>query len=306
MVAPLWDESGPPPIFRYDIASIAHWCESAPSMEARSDAEATPRCPNCGARTIGAWCAGCGQESILEQGALVRTVQRQWQRIRHTLVALLVHPGQLTAEFRDGLRARSISPWRLTFNVLTVFLLLSFVTNFRVANFPKLDPSGQLAQEVSAAAQRAKVDEVAFTERVDRRFNGIFTLSVIPSIAMSAVVAGLTHLRRRESWSVHFVFALHFTAWLFILNLAYFLAMRSLGLSLTYGAQRSVIGTGLIALILLWELGYAVVAFRRVYADGWIGAGAKAIAILVVNFLTGNVLAILSFFLAIQVSVGVG
>jgi len=200
------------------------------------------------------------------------------------------------------MRARSISPWRVTFNVLTVFLLLSFVTNFSVANFPRLDPSGTLAQAVSVAAQRANVDELAFMERVDRRFNGIFTLSVIISIAISAVVARLTHLRRRESWSVHFVFALHFTAWLFMVNLVYFFAMRFLGLSLTYGAQRSAVGTALIALIMLWELGYAVVAFRRVYADGWIGAGAKAAATLLVSFVTGNLLAILSFFLAIQVS----
>ena len=53
-----------------------------------------------------------------------------------------------------------------------------------------------------------KVDELAFAERVDRRFNGTFTLSVIVLIAISAGVARFTHLRRRESWSVHFVFAL--------------------------------------------------------------------------------------------------
>src|SRR5215831_9450585 len=157
-------------------------------MEAKAKPDAAPKCPNCGTRLVGPWCAGCGQESIVDRGAFVRTTQRQWRRIRHTLVALVAHPGQLTAEFRDGLRARSITPWRLTFNVLTVFLLLSFVTDFGVANFPRLDPSGMLAQAVSAAAQRARVDEVRFMERVDRHFNGIFTLSVIASIAVSAVM----------------------------------------------------------------------------------------------------------------------
>src|SRR5215813_11918138 len=133
----------------------------------KSEAEATPTCPNCGAPSTGAFCANCGQESIVKHGAFVHTVQHQWQRIRHTLVALVIHPGQLTAEFRDGLRARSISPWRLTLNVLTVFFLLSFVTDFNAANFPRLDPSGSLAQVMSAAAQQAKIDEVAFSERVN-------------------------------------------------------------------------------------------------------------------------------------------
>jgi hypothetical protein len=275
-------------------------------MEAKAKPEAAPACPNCGTRIVGSWCAGCGQETLVEHGTLVRTAERQWQRIRHTLVALVRHPGQLTAEFRDGLRARSITPWRLTFNVLTVFLLLSFVTDFGVANFPRLDPSGMLAQALSAAAQRAKVDEAAFLERVARHFNGIFTLSVIVSIAVSAVMARLTHLQRRESWSVHLVFALHFTAWVFIVNLVYFLAMRSFGLSLTYGSQQSAAGAALIALVLLWQFSYVLVAFRRVYADGWIGAGAKSALMLAVSFVTGNLLAILSFFLAIQVSLGFG
>jgi Protein of unknown function (DUF3667) len=275
-------------------------------MEAMRDTEAGSTCPNCGARMYGRWCASCGQESIADRGALVRTAQRQWQRIRHTLVALVAHPGQLTVEFRDGLRARSISPWRLTLNVLTVFFLLSFVTDFSVANFPRLDPSGQLEQAVSAAAQRASVDEHAFTERVDRHFNGIFTLSMVLSIAISAVVARLTHFRRRESWSIHFVFALHFTAWVFIVNLVYLLAMRLLGLSLTYGAQRTAMGTALISMILLWEFAYVVVAFHRVYVDGWMSAGAKTIVMLFVSFVSSNLLAVLSFLLAIQVSLGVG
>jgi hypothetical protein len=254
---------------------------------------------------IGQWCAGCGQEAVA-RGAVVRTVRRQYLRIRHTLVTLVVHPGQLTTEFKDGLRARSISPWRLTLNVLTVFFLLSFVTDFSVATFPRLDPSGTLAQAVRDAAQQANVDELVFTERVERRFNGIFTLSVIISIAITAALARLTHWRRSESWSVHLVFALHYTAWIFMLNLLYFLLMRSFGLSLTYGAQQTAIGTALIALVLLWEFAYVAVAFRRVYADGWIAAGTKAAAMVAASFVAGNLLAVLSFYVALQVSLGIG
>jgi hypothetical protein len=255
---------------------------------------------------IGHWCAGCGQEAVVKQGALVRTARRQYQRIRHTLVTLVVHPGQLTAEFRDGLRARSISPWRLALNVLTIFFLLSFVTDFRVASFPRLDPSGTLAQAVRAAAQQARVDELVFTERVERRFNGVFTLSVILSIAITALLARLTHWRRGDSWSVHLVFALHYTAWIFIVNLLYFLAMRSLGLSLTYGSQQTATGTALIALVILWEFAYVAVCFHRVYADSWMGAGAKAAVMVAVSFVAGNLLAVLSFYVALRVSLGIG
>lgn len=248
----------------------------------------------------GSWCACCGQESIVEHGALARTIRRQWERIRHTMVALVFHPGQLTAEFRDGLRARSISPWRLAFNMVAVFFLLSFVTDFRAANFPKQDASGTLANAISVAAREAKVDEVTFTERVDRRFNGIYTLLVTLSIASSAVLARLTHWRPRERWSVHFVFALHFIAWGFIANLMYYLGMRSFGISVTYDEQLRGVGAVLFALIVLWQYAYVLLAFRRVYADRWISASAKAVAMVVGSLVTGNAVVLLSFWLAIK------
>lgn len=275
-------------------------------MEASADVEKALKCPNCGCHMKGAWCAGCGQESITAHGAFARATKRQWARIRHTLVALVVHPGQLTAEFRDGQRARSISPWRLTFNIVTVFLLLSFVTDFNAANVPQHDPSGTLAGAMSTAAHRADLSEAAFAERVNHRFNGIFTLLLTLNVATSALMARFTHWRWRTPWSVHLVFALHLTAWTFIANLVYFLTMRALGLSLTYRAQGTGVGVTLVGLILLWQFAYVLVAFRRIYADGWIGAGAKSGALLVVHVVVANALAILSFYLAIEAALHVG
>ena len=266
------------------------------------ETESAPTCPNCGARAIGAWCPGCGQESFAEHGAFARTFQRQWRRIRHTLLALVFHPGQLTAEFRDRIRARSISPWRLTFNVLTVFFLFSFVTDFGVANFPKEDPSGKLALAMNVAAQRANVDQVTFTERIDRRFNSIYTLLLILSIASSAVVARLTHLQRRHSWGVHFVFALHLTAFGLVVNLFYYLAMRLLRVPVTYSGQTSGAGAVLFAFGAVWQLVYVCLAFRRVYSDGWTGASSKAAVMVTTGIIVANGLAILALLLAIEVS----
>jgi hypothetical protein len=107
--------------------------------------------------------------------------------------------------------------------------------------------------------------------------------------------------RRREPWSTHVVFALHYTAWGFIANLAYFLAMHLFGLPMTYAAQTSDAGMALLVLILLWQFGYVLFAFRRVYADGWIGAGAKAAVMVAAQLLVANALALLSFWLAVQV-----
>jgi len=270
------------------------------SIEAVPNAAATATCANCGAALFGEWCAECGQESLAGHSAH-RTLHRQWERVRHSMVALAVHPGLLTAEFRDGQRARSIAPWRLAFNIITIFFVLSFVTDFHAVNFPKQDTTGTLADVIGAAAQHVKVDEATFAERIDRRFNAIFTVLIVIPIAISAALARLTHLRRRERWGVHVAFALHLTAWSFIANGLYYLAMRLLGLAsyaTTNDPHVRIAGIALLAVILLWQFGYVLLAFRRVYAEGWVAAGLKAAVMVGVRLLVGNGSAVLALYLA--------
>jgi hypothetical protein len=216
-----------------------------------------------------------------------------------SLVKLVARPGQLTAEFRDGQRARSINPWRLAFNVIAVFFVLSFVTDFRIANFPKQDPSGELAAALKLGARQAGVDDAAFVERIDRRFNAIYTALVTFAIGAAAIVAWLTHLRNRQRWNVHFVFALHLTAWSYLANLVYYFGMRALGLPMTYTAQTSAAGAALLGAIVLWQWGYVVVAFRRVYADRAWSAALKSAAMVVATFFVNNAVVLVSFWVAL-------
>jgi hypothetical protein len=272
------------------------------SIETVPDAATTPTCANCGAELSAHWCAKCGQESMAGHSTR-RTLHRQWERVRHSMVALVVHPGLLTAEFRDGQRARSITPWRLAFNIITIFFVLSFVTDFHAANFPRQFTTGTLAGLIGTTAQQAKVDEATFAERVDRRFNAVFTALTVILIAITTVLARLTHPGRREGWSVHFVFALHLTAWSFIVNFVYYSVMRLLGLA-SYATTNDPhvrnAGIALFAVILLWQFGYVLLAFRRVYADGWIAAGSKAAVMVGVRLFANNGLVILALYLAVK------
>jgi hypothetical protein len=214
----------------------------------------------------------------------------------------MVHPGQLTAEFRDGQRARSVTPWRLTFNVVALFLVLSFATNFRVANFPNLDLSGNLAQVMQEAAKQAHVEPGAFNERLDRRFNSIYTLLVIVIVGARALAARLTHPRHPAKWSVHFVFALHLTAWAFIVTLAYLSVLRLLEAPFGPFGAAGASGPGAILLVLVefWQWSYVTLAFRRVYGDHWFAASAKALIMVAVGLLVSNGLIFVAVWLALN------
>lgn len=80
----------------------------------------SPNCLNCGAVLAGPFCAACGQkdpEINPSMRELVREVTHEFMhwdgKIPATMKALLFSPGQLTADFLAGRRARWISPLRL-------------------------------------------------------------------------------------------------------------------------------------------------------------------------------------------------
>jgi hypothetical protein len=101
------------------------------------------------------------------------------------------------------------------------------------------------------------------------------------------------------------VFALHLTAWSFIANVVYYLAMRLLGLaSYATTSDPHVRNSGLVLLaaVLLWQFSYVLLAFRRAYADGWTAAGSKAALMVGVGLLANNALAILALHLAVKTS----
>jgi hypothetical protein len=204
-------------------------------------------------------------------------------------------------EFRDGQRARSISPWRLALNVAAFFFALSFVTDFRIASLSPQDHSGTMESMVDTAARQAKVDRVTMTERLDRRFNTIYTLLVIVSVASYSLLIRLAHIRCKEPWTVHIVFALHLVAWTFVASLIYYLATRSLGLSaaISMDATTPAATVALFVLILLWQLIYVILAFRRVYADRWFGASAKAVVLVFVGLIVDKAVIMVSFWLSV-------
>jgi hypothetical protein len=66
-----------------------------------------------------------------------------------------------------------------------------------------------------------------------------------------------------------------------------------------YTAQTSAAGAALLGAIVLWQWGYVVVAFRRVYADRAWSAALKSAAMVVATFFVNNAVVLVSFWVAL-------
>jgi|GEM_PF-1380954 len=107
------------------------------------------RCKNCGSVAVSKFCPECGQSTVVAIPSLLGLTQEVFaavlsydSRFLRTLRVLVFQPGQLTADYLDGVRARYIPPFQLfVWLEAATFLVnrLMFDTNQKVSDLKSRD-----------------------------------------------------------------------------------------------------------------------------------------------------------------------
>jgi hypothetical protein len=260
-------------------------------------------CANCGAALAGPFCAQCGQSAE----ALKRPV---WEFIEHTLEVLLdfdtrglktvralLKPGEITAQYLAGHRARFVPPVRLYILVSLLFFLAIWATNTAIVQFydargmagvpvngpglgtkllSPLDP--KLTVGAAAAAEKIHVFDVdghapGWAQRVsaglqrgaaepkllNEHLSDLFPKTMFAFVPFFALLSRLLYLRRGRYLVEHVVFALHFHTFAFLLLTALILL-------------RPILPGGFAVWMFLLPAGaYLLIAMRRVFGGSWLG-----------------------------------
>jgi hypothetical protein len=244
-------------------------------------------CPNCGNQQVEKFCPECGQRfarnlAFTEFFRVVADDQFSIDaKLPRTLRALFLRPGQLTAEYREGRVARYIPPFRLYLLASVLFfVLLSFLSRRSDwAERAEVEIRKDMTSDTVASDSSWISDvEVNFPWRwLDQRLEtNIRALAELPpSVAMRRVVdttleetpkvmfvllpvfallLKLLYFRRARYYIEHFVFALHFHAFAYVI----------FGIALIIGSGWVFLIPGIILPV------YLLLAMRRAYAQGWI------------------------------------
>jgi hypothetical protein len=246
----------------------------------------------------GRYCHACGQDSVPDETALA-SWREQWQRLRRTLHALVFAPGKLTQEHLSGGRIRYVPPFTLFLNVVTIFFLFSVVTQFRVQSFVRKDDTGHLAQAIERRAEHAGVSKEVFLERVERRFQGIYTLCLASiSLAGYTLLFKLFFRGRWQGWRGPFAFALHYLAFIFLV-FPLLLAAVSAAADLLPSLWLRIAGlVGSVGLAVSW----LTLADRRLFGESWPRAIMKAFAIVAVGFVVDNAMFMTAVFVTFNLA----
>jgi hypothetical protein len=275
-------------------------------------------CLNCGAAISGAFCGQCGQRAVPPYpttgelaGDAFHEVSGWDGRFAVTMRTLINAPGKLTKEFLEGRRVRYISPIRL-------YLVASLAYFVVAASTPNVRPTGTLVavggirfgvfstpDSVSArpgsAARAAQDVEAARTGGLGaaRRDSALAVVGRAPALirpilrraiadpngfqrglvtnmprvlfAILPVFAAILALfYRGRHYPEHLYFALHLHAFVFLaLILNEVVKLPDLDL------LEIVVGIG----VLVWIVGYALTALRRVYGGTWPATIVKSVGV---------------------------
>lgn len=238
-------------------------------------------CLDCGIPLRGKFCFACGQkDEPLKRGLKDLTLEffqhplidtKLWR----SLVPLLLRPGALTEEYLAGRRTRYVRPLKLYLTVSVAFFAL-FALLVPKEHFVQIDVKPSASADVS----QEKKEEVHFPIRwLDERFKrnsealegpgreaaaqslatkiaGRIPKMVFALLPLSAVLFKL--FWRKRYFVEHLVFTLHLHSFAF-----------------TAGMLRFFRWAPVTGVLVLWGAVYALLAFKRVYGDGWVKTLAK-------------------------------
>jgi hypothetical protein len=270
---------------------------------------ASSACANCGAALTGPFCSRCGQS--------IEAVRRPaWDFIEHALetvfdfdkrglrsVALLFVPGEMTAQYLAGRRARFVPPVRFYIFISLLFFLVLWVTNTAIVQFhgiaspttgkgrlgmtyfspldtspdalaaaaaaklPIMEMDGyqpEWAQRISAGLKHG----VANPTLMNARLSELFPKVMFALVPLFGLFSRAVYLLRGRYLVEHLVFALHFHTFAFLLATALVL----IGTMLPGGLSGWMFFLPVFA--------YLLVALRRVFGGGWFGTAFREAVLL--------------------------
>jgi hypothetical protein len=262
-----------------------------------SSASPSPRaCLDCGSPLSGKFCSVCGQKDEPLKRGLKELALEFFQhplvdtKLWRSLLPLLLRPGALTLEYLAGRRTRYVRPLKLYLTISVAFfaLLALLVPQERYLHVdPNPPPSGadvgqkpkeglhlpirwldERFQRNSAALEGP--EGAAARRSVATRISGFIPKMVFILLPLSAVLFKFFWWRRY--FVEHLVFTLHLHSFAFAVGMFSFFDWAPV--------------TGVV---LVWSCVYVLLAFKRVYQEGWGKTLAKLVGLMLAYLLLFSV-----------------
>ena len=175
-------------------------------------------CLNCSAELAGRWCSQCGQRAAPKRPTLHELLHEAVHEFAHvdgkllrTAALLLFKPGELTREFLEGKRVRSVTPIRVYLLCSVLFFgIISLLPSSRPLHV-KITSGGD--EQLLKAADRVNKDPAILAHALESAFpKAMFILMPLFALIVFAFYFGAERM-----YVPHFYFSVHYHAFAFVI-----------------------------------------------------------------------------------------
>lgn len=236
-------------------------------------------CLNCGHALSGPFCSQCGQEAkepVPRLRDLLGDVFEEFfkldAKVFRTVKSLVLHPGQLTAEYANGRRADYVAPFKLYFTTSFLFYLMMQVSGDRDASSWGLSKLKGVSPQVIAAME----------EGVKFGLENAAIVSILLLPLNAIILAGLFYLRK-QPFILHLVATLHIWSGSVLLFVPSY-ALLEIAIKIAPSpALKAMMGPLYMVVI----FGYQFFAFRRLFHASRLESFLKSATLSVWTFFLG-------------------
>lgn len=254
---------------------------------------ASATCPDCDVALAGNWCADCGQRAPRPDDLSARRFfglfweettsldSRTWRTLRAFFT-----PGELTRAAFAHQRQRYLPPLRLYLIVSGVFFLLAWGVYYdAIAAAVQLNPAGQPPGIVALLS-----DPVAAGRIAD--YTAWFRFG---AVLLFGLGVALLFWRRRLPLGAHLIFAAHYYCADFLL-----FSLFAIPMAFAPAAQLVVYWSLTTSIGMVVLLIYLILALRRAYAIGWLGAILRGLGLMLLDLLLSSLANQLAIFVVMR------
>jgi hypothetical protein len=274
--------------------------ESAGQRRVYSLGVADGICNNCGTTLVGEFCHRCGQREVDEWKSIGSIARHVWNELVSLdyktvrSVAALVYPGYLAAEFIAGRRGRYLGPLKVYFLAAALFFFIApRATDFTFERQMALDWDGEFRAQVEKRIAETHMSRELFGERFGSRAQTVYTIAPILSVLTYTFLLRLLYRRRFPWLGPHIVFAMYYTAFMYIV------ALFIHGINNVFEPPNGYV---LIAVQCAIVVPFMFVALRRVYGERPGLTFVKTLTLLVLAFVIDMPVAIAATRLSITLT----
>ena len=254
-------------------------------------------CVGCGATVTGRYCVDCGERTEPHDYSMrhlaeefVETTAHVDGRVFASMRSLLTRPGQLAADYLAGRRKTQMGPVQMFvvcnviyFLVLPLALQMPFTSTLRMQteNRPWRVMATRMVEAKLAGRHEDIKDYAAHFDEAAHLQGHSLVMLMVP---LFAIGVWSLHLRARRYYGEHLVFSFYVIGflllWMAVVTVPISQIYRLGLLAGWWGENGSLFEAALDLPIAIGFTAYLATASRRVYADNWPVAVAKAVLLI--------------------------